>query len=422
MNKSFIKIILSAGLLAFAGTASALSLNEEFIQVCTNGDESAAVRLLDEGANIEARDGCDHQTALVFAADRGHLPIVRLLVSRGADINAQDDKGWTALSEASYMGHPKVVGFLLESKASTLPSTSWLDSRRNGNALFWCIASTHNTYTDKVAVTKLLLENDAEPEGTDEQNRDSLAIAKANNYKEIVELLERFRRERMAKLDEYALLEAIRAQDTEKARKYIERGANPNALLPNGESVLNHAVSTQSYAIVRLFLDSGANPNTQNALGTSALMTAVRLGNSSIVNLLLSHGVNMEQADMSGKTALFYAVENKNSSILASLIRNGANRDAADNDGRTVFLYACLKDNISACRTLIANGCDVSVPDIFGNTAIIAAAQKNSAELVRLILRQDRYAAEAEDSEGNNAAYYAEKNGNRQILQILENK
>ena len=231
--------------LCIAIPLAAFSLDEQFIEACKEGNLSRTEELLEQGAHIEARDGSDHQTGLVFSANAGHLSIVKMLIKRGAEINATDDKGWTALFEASYMGKIEIVAFLLDKKASTLPSTGWITSSKHGNALFWCIESSHNEYSEKIEIVKLLLARGCEPEGVDENKRDSLAIAKHRNYIEIVKLLEKFRAERIAKQNKYALLEAIRKQDTEKVKLYLDMKVNPNTLLENGESLLNYAVSAQ---------------------------------------------------------------------------------------------------------------------------------------------------------------------------------
>ncbi len=47
--------------------------------------------LLDHGANINARETVRGQTALMWAVLENHPAVVRLLISRGADVNAQTD-------------------------------------------------------------------------------------------------------------------------------------------------------------------------------------------------------------------------------------------------------------------------------------------------------------------------------------------
>ena len=417
MKKSF--VIFFLGIFYISGI-NANSIDDDFINACKNGNLSRAENLLDEGANIEARDGSDRQTALVFAANRGHIDIVRMLIDKRANINAQDDKGWTALSEASYRGRYDVVDFLLEKGATTLLSTSWLDSREYGNALFWCVESRFNDYKDKVAIVELLLENNAEPEGKNEDSLDTLGIAKQRSYKEIVDLLEKYKKERIAKFNEYALLEAIRNHDISNAEKYLKQKVNPNSLLPNGESLLNYAVSAQNYAMVKLLLEYGANPNTQNELGTTAFMTAVKYGNQPIVNLLLSYGVNQNQTDNQGRTALFYAVENNDISILSALLSSGINKNTTDIYGMTAFLYSCTLGNISVSKYLMKNGCSVSISDMYDTTALHIAVQKESLQLVRLLLSDGDIDIYAVDASGNDVFYYAEKSNNSQIKELLE--
>ena len=56
--------------------------------------------LLDMGANV---DECDERgsTALMTAAQWGHVEVCRLLLERGADVNKSDKQGDTALHEAA---------------------------------------------------------------------------------------------------------------------------------------------------------------------------------------------------------------------------------------------------------------------------------------------------------------------------------
>ncbi|XP_056271136.1 KN motif and ankyrin repeat domain-containing protein 1 [Pseudoliparis swirei] len=54
------------------------------------------------------------QTALMLAVSHGRVAMVKLLLSRGADVNAQDREGSTALMCASEHGHTNIVRMLLE--------------------------------------------------------------------------------------------------------------------------------------------------------------------------------------------------------------------------------------------------------------------------------------------------------------------
>jgi ankyrin repeat protein len=73
--------------------------------------------LIDRGAAVDAR-AADGQTALHRAASRGQLPAVDLLVQRRAAINAADAAGITPLHLAVKEGHTRVAARLLEAGAN----------------------------------------------------------------------------------------------------------------------------------------------------------------------------------------------------------------------------------------------------------------------------------------------------------------
>ena len=74
-------------------------------------------RLLDCGANVNAKESCDW-TPLYIVAVNGHLEFARMLLERGASINAPTISSKTPLYAASEEGHPEVVRLLLEHGAN----------------------------------------------------------------------------------------------------------------------------------------------------------------------------------------------------------------------------------------------------------------------------------------------------------------
>jgi ankyrin repeat protein len=77
------------------------------------GDLEFGQRLLDRGADVNARDE-DDWTPLYSAALNGRLDFVQLLLDHGAAINPLTDIDQTPLYEASARGHVDVVRLLLE--------------------------------------------------------------------------------------------------------------------------------------------------------------------------------------------------------------------------------------------------------------------------------------------------------------------
>ncbi len=109
-HERLVVLIWVAG--SLAGCAAPL------MQASTKGDAEAARAWLDKGADPDVRGGYRHgETALMAAAAGGHLPVVKLLVERGAKVNAAGDRGETALMRAVHHGYLPIVQYLIEKGA-----------------------------------------------------------------------------------------------------------------------------------------------------------------------------------------------------------------------------------------------------------------------------------------------------------------
>ena len=81
------------------------------------GNDEAVQDELDAGVNVNMMAENGGGTALHFAASKGHLSVVELLVDNKADLNTRNNKGWTPLISASSGGHLEIVELLIESGA-----------------------------------------------------------------------------------------------------------------------------------------------------------------------------------------------------------------------------------------------------------------------------------------------------------------
>jgi ankyrin repeat protein len=106
------------------------------------GDVDEAARLLDaEPHLLEARDSWwNYCTPIMIAAEEGHVGVVRLLLERGADVNASNKDshptfpflaGCTALLLGALEGHEEVVSVLLGSGADITRKN------RDGGTVLW---------------------------------------------------------------------------------------------------------------------------------------------------------------------------------------------------------------------------------------------------------------------------------------------
>ncbi|MES0491585.1 MAG: ankyrin repeat domain-containing protein [Leptospirales bacterium] len=95
--------------------------NKKLLHFAVNGYRDGIVRVLKEGADINARDNSlrnEGETALMKAVQNNDLATTRLLIERKANIDATDARGETALLLAAYLGHNEMTRLLVEKGAN----------------------------------------------------------------------------------------------------------------------------------------------------------------------------------------------------------------------------------------------------------------------------------------------------------------
>jgi ankyrin repeat protein len=92
-------------------------MTREWVDAIHRGSIEDLETLIDGGADIDARDG-HGQTALMLAAAEGRGDVVRWLIERGAALNHTAKFGLSALMLAVIRGHTDVVRRLADAGAS----------------------------------------------------------------------------------------------------------------------------------------------------------------------------------------------------------------------------------------------------------------------------------------------------------------
>jgi hypothetical protein len=118
-------LIWPAGNLALANEAPALPTPVAFVNQMELGDIKQATAWLDAGLPPDFM-GSRIGTGLMIAAWEGNLDLMRLFISRGADINRMNGNGETAIAHAAWRGHLHAVQWLLERGARiNAPRRQW---------------------------------------------------------------------------------------------------------------------------------------------------------------------------------------------------------------------------------------------------------------------------------------------------------
>jgi ankyrin repeat protein len=176
--------------------------------------------LLQKGADVNARGGT-YGNALQAASSNGHEAIVHLLLEQGADVNAQGGYWGNALQAASSKGHETIVRLLLEQGADVNAQGGYYR-----NALQAASSKGHET------IVRLLLEQGVDVNAQDDYWSNALQTASSEGHEAIVHLL-------------------------------LDWGADVNAQGGYWRNALQAASSHGHKAIMRLLLERGADINSQ---------------------------------------------------------------------------------------------------------------------------------------------------------------
>ena len=205
-------LVLLCGLASARAAATDPSLNDGLREAARHGDLAAVKTLLAKGAEVNSATEFG-ATALIFAADSGHVEIVKALIDGGADVNLKDSTyGSTAIDWAAGKGYAPIVEILLAKGATSVSDT--LD------------AAIDKGYTE---VAKVVLATGKLPK---ESLGAPLAMARRGGRTEIAELL--------VKAGAVALPKASDVVPAELLAKYAgvyrsERGTDVTVALNGGE-------------------------------------------------------------------------------------------------------------------------------------------------------------------------------------------
>jgi ankyrin repeat protein len=119
--------------------------------------------LIERGAKIEVKCFMGLRTPLRLAAEHGDEEMVKVLLGHGADPNFYDDNGRTPTVFAAAEGHLGVVKLLLDGGANPEPK-SLADMKDNQTPLWWAV---HHNYPEIADVLRPLCKYKPSYEETD---------------------------------------------------------------------------------------------------------------------------------------------------------------------------------------------------------------------------------------------------------------
>jgi ankyrin repeat protein len=302
-----------------------------------NNDINKVEEFLNNGVNIDIKD-VNGYTPLHNAIIKGNIEIVKLLLDKGAHINARDNHfNETPLFIAAKTGKQKIVELLLEKGADVT-----ISDKNNYTPLY---IAAKNGYTE---IVQLLLDNK-----NIEIDSETIALMNANLIKKLI-------------------IDLIDVKIKQLEEKNIQEQINI-ALLNNDKIEINN------------ILVSGYDINTQNVLGDTLLYKASKKGLLDIVKLLLDKNADVNIKNNLGETPLFIASQNGYLGVVNALLNKGADVNIKNILGETPLFIASKNDRLDIVNALLNKGADVTIENIKGETAISVATTKGYTDIVNLL-------------------------------------
>lgn len=377
---------IACGVLLALGVARAGPAAEDaaLADAAEQGNAALVRTLLDAGADANAAQ-VDGMTALHWAVDRDDSDSAALLIRAGADLDAPNRYGVPPLSLAATNANEQIVALLLDAGAN--PNATL----RGGETVLMTAARTGS-----LAAVRALLAKGVDVNAREERDQTALMWAAAEGHTEIVAALLDAGADLHAKLDSgfTPIFFAAREGHIGVVRTLLRAGADVNEPLErvdrprtgprinnasdrpvdDGMSLLLIAVRNGHFELAIDLVDAGADPNDRRTgftplhtiswvrkpdksdTGDPAPIGSGNLTSLEFVRELVKLGADVNLRLPEG------APRQPNS---ASSLKSG---------GATPFLFAADRSDVALMRTLLDLGADPFIPNHDRSTALMAAA------------------------------------------------
>lgn len=262
--------------------------------------------LIDQGAdlNLPENEGL-RGTPLMYAGAWNDAGISKLLLEAGADVNAVDVNKDPALNWATYYGHVQVMKLLI-SEGADLNVRSKHGQAVDVGLRLWHADSVMEVFRN----TSIAL-----PQA--KREREFFQFVQSNDLKNTTKILTKYNLANSKDVLGTPLLQlAVQQGWTQMVDLLLSKGANPNEINRVGQTPLAFAARFEYREVVDLLIRAGADPNMAGSeYYLTPLMGAAIGGNVDIGVKLIEAGAKLELKDVVNQCAalhwsLLYGHEN----------------------------------------------------------------------------------------------------------------
>ncbi|OPB36873.1 hypothetical protein A0O28_0059530 [Trichoderma guizhouense] len=361
LPEKYVTTFLNKGAGRDAGEDSSMALLEAIKQK----DEQLVISLVDRGAKV-----CARVFQEVVSNKMNNLVIYML--DKGYDATAENKD--ISVTTAVFRRHIDTLQLLLR-RGANVESIGLYEDR----------TALHIAVREDATVTRILLENGANPNAHSVRSGTPLAIASFYDNEPVIELLIKYKADiNCVEVPKYgsALCAAASNCSLRACRLLLDNDADPNCIeaLP----LLAAIGLRDNISVIKMLLDRGADPMRKNRKQEYPLEEAVYHGRDDIVRLFLEYGATLDARGRRG-SILHAAAASKKEGMVQIMLDLGAKVKEYPDKFGSILQWARPEDY----QLLIENGVKTNPPisgHRYGTTiqAAISRITDSSADQMKI--------------------------------------
>ena len=400
--------------------------------------------LLDSGADIDA---CDNQgrSALYHCAQWGNSEALAVLVRHGARVRGWSHCKQDPLCVASLKGHLSCVRALL---AAGCPVVS---GRQHGFSALNCAAqgghveivkylfqqgasvNAESTPTGgtpllvaaeygQLACMQALLDGGVDINGANSIGITALYLAAQEGRLAALKML----------LSRGAQIKGWSSDDSDPlcaaafygrlscVRALVTAGAAIVTGRKYGFSALNNAAQYGHVEVLQYLLQQGVSVNAESSVaGGTPLLVAAKEGQLACMQILLDAGAEIDRTNCVGRTSLYCAAQEGQLAALKMLLSRGAKIKGWSSCESDPLCIAALRGHMASVRALVRAGAPIITARRYGFSALNNAAQNGHMEILEYLLQQGVSANAESTPSGGTPLRVASEKGHILCMKVL---
>lgn len=370
--------------------------------------------IIEKGAKLETTSDKGY-TLLNYAVKNNDLATVQYLASKGASLETEYNS-MPPLIYAVQLGNYKIMQFLIDNGADVTRSDS------SGQSVLHMLASGKNngkTISTMNIPDKLL-------DRKDNEGRPPVVLAVLNKRWDSVKALAEKGADTGYTDNEgrSLLFMSLEAGSYETVSMLMDKGLSITKGNSRGVTPLHVTAGFKGKnwdALLLRIIQAGADVNLADESGASPAGRAIDSGNISGFKILCDNGLNLNSVEKGSEPLLIYAYRKNQKLIVTELIKRGASLDVRDSAGNTM-LHAAAEKNDSAFLKTMQAGTDINMKNSLGKTPLMVAIEKGSIAFAQMLLAdRERLDLDVKDNQGMSVLHYlAPLKGGEKLLNMIE--